>query len=348
MTGNQGIGANQGTLKLPPNYEQWKSTADADSDGFSVWEEYRGFDFWMDNVTVHERLDTNLTELVFQADDGMQTGYSDAFDKLQSSEFTNVALVSFGDINSNVFESTDTPEVLPPGPPDGQPAYDGDLVRNFIDFESDHFVESDWIHNELCTPPGMETFPWGENRSTIDIADIAIIGLEIDHSTLHPTLLGQTRPYYIVETSIRQNEDCAPVIQYPGGGGCGGIKIYEDNLHNHVDGLVADPQYNFPTQPPWDLIPYFKIQRTSRTITHEFGHAFGINHHCPNNYVGNRLCVMKYLFTPDDYPHGTPTPEDWIDFLDDVLVAEYMDDPYHCRQTVAMRPINSTEWPSNW
>jgi hypothetical protein len=46
--------------QIPPDYERFKSTGDADSDGFTAWEEYRGF---MDDYGQHWRLDSLQTDV---------------------------------------------------------------------------------------------------------------------------------------------------------------------------------------------------------------------------------------------------------------------------------------------
>jgi len=76
--------------QIPPNYQRFKSTTDADSDGFTAWEEYRGFII----SGVHHRLDSTRAQVFVH---GLPSDYVGDMESV-----TNYSIVNAADVESKI------------------------------------------------------------------------------------------------------------------------------------------------------------------------------------------------------------------------------------------------------
>lgn len=112
-------------LKIPPDYETWKSTSDFDQDGFTVWEEYRGFIL----AGSIRRLDSL---------------FSDVFLWNHTTDITS----SYIDRAATVSGLDSFCTLLGPVAPPSETFQ----TERFLDFKRKKFVSSSYAENSLCLP----------------------------------------------------------------------------------------------------------------------------------------------------------------------------------------------------
>lgn len=342
---NSGTPAQGSPIYIPKDFERWKSTADPDSDGFTVWEEYRGFlRFFEDSV--HTRLDSTVAEVFLTSSDSINQYWSWALTAIEGEYFLGARLLEYGTISTlNPVNAFVHSEAVIGG------SYT--IERNFCDFKSLKYDDESWKNNPLCTPLGLETFPWDRNRDTIKIADNAAVRMTWDFVSFlpEPYVTGVTYKFHDNTGShSSEYEVCNdPAVDYPGTGGTGEIVFYAIGIENVIEDVRLSPEvYHFPDDN--SLFVEFRDAKTARTIAHEFGHMQGVDHHCDdtiqyNNgnyeYVwvsthGNPRCVMKYN-TPDDFP---TVEAQWYDSIgmDGHRIGVILDDAYGCFTERANRP----------
>jgi hypothetical protein len=321
----------------------WLSNADADSDGFTVWEEYRGFMTVVDDDPVHARLDTATKELFVHQDGSLDDSL---IADLESEPFLDATLIEVGPgvgtYTDPLFET-----------------FNGfALLRYFLDFNSHVFHATQWIQNTMCTPSGLESFPWewAQGHPIIEDADIALVMVHTDdeHEPPADTMQAGDTEGYIVPGPAR--DACGQVPHYPGGGGCGGVTIFSRGIVNYFElEILAHPAY-FDLWPNFenDCRTLFVGQQFRRAVAHEFGHVIGIDHHCTDTPgtedagLWSIGCVMKY---PNrfDFPRHASL---WTNFLHGPYGTGYWNDgqdqfQWHCRDERAFRPVDASSWPGN-
>ncbi len=265
--------ASNASEQIPFNFERFLSRSDSDSDGFSAWEEYRGFILNPDSAKPHARLDSTHKDLFVLPDAALAQDYDTVFAMLATSSFLGATIRTYpADLDSFSWLKTDTLIFIT-----GTDTSRLRLSRNFVDYESRHFDGAAWVQDILATPPGLESFPWDAQHDTIKRADIAVVKVRLDAFT--PTNIFANT--YQFEDSSGNNlsayESCNnPLRIYPGSGGTDAIVVYEVGLDRWVNAIANADTFHLPVSLQLD----FKRQQIVRTILHEFGHVAGINHHC--------------------------------------------------------------------
>ncbi|RPH93525.1 hypothetical protein EHM69_10075 [candidate division KSB1 bacterium] len=107
--------------QIPPNYEQWKRDDDNDGDGFTYWEEYRGFIVGQNHLRTHTY--TNATVFIDNVDGAMPPEAFSAFATSSGYLALDMSLAPFETYSDE---------------------------REFLDFKSNKFCAGNWDDNPLC------------------------------------------------------------------------------------------------------------------------------------------------------------------------------------------------------
>lgn len=249
--------------KIPRNYEQFRSRSDSDSDGFTAWEEHRGFKGIGGQDFV--RLDTNQAEML--VDNGYAYLQGATLDTFQT--MCECSVINCHGIPFVCFETSDD-------------------SREFVDYESNHFSkvgnDGEWVADTLCdpgyNPPRSPDAP-GSEIADVDQGIIRIVPSYGLHGGMGSYTCGATD---------QLPRGTSPL---PGGDACNGILMYETSL----DSLVRWLWLNGGLQ----LSDTHAVRAlySTRNVYHEFGHAQGIIHHHPDSTAGLWQCVMKYTAQSD-------------------------------------------------
>jgi hypothetical protein len=208
-TGGGSLGGCQAIAYFPKSYDLVRSNADPDSDGFTTFEEYRGF--MGIGGQGYSRLDPNRPEmLVADYSQYLQGEILDTFQTMCACSVINCYDIPFENIRMI-----------------------GDN-RKFVDFQSRELFDNDstWVLNPLCdagfNPPKCLDNP----DSEIIIADQGII------QVLRMNPPPGTGEGVLGMTEQLPRDFSAPLDTFflPGADACNGIGIYEI----HIDGMIQD------------------------------------------------------------------------------------------------------------
>lgn len=118
-----------------------------------------------------------------------------------------------------------------------------------------------------------------------------------------------------------------PLWRGPSGTWDPGIEICFENVDIHMR-LLRD---NWGLPYPSELYNQVRNYTILRLYLHEFGHAFGIDHHDPDLYAGYHDCVIK-IEDAGDYGYG---PDFWSQYTWGQC---YMNDEWNCSNEKGLRP----------
>lgn len=308
-------------VEIPDSLTYRRSTADLDNDGYTKWEEYRGFVNGIYSSPLHERLDNTKAELYFHTDNGYLDADLEAI--LESDSFLAADLIEFGPVNENYTYLIHN-------------NYGYDIDRWFIDFKSRKWDDTILVENPLCTPPGLEDFPltWESTPDVVPIADQALVIIDLSPYG-GTTDLGATAQFQFIDDGpIDYCTNPYHFALYQGPGGCGGIDIWVNECETFATQIFSDTgMYHAPPS----LLNEFKVWQVWRTIAHEFGHMSGINHHCLET-DGPFRCVMMYEEPERDYPKVETLWDDSIGANGHYIGKGYMDDEFGCLNRRNLRP----------
>jgi hypothetical protein len=256
-----------------------KSTVDADSDGFTAWEEYRGFCNGINgnDYVWNSRLDTTRAQFFYTVFDqancftpGMAEAIVDTCAKIAgNSQAILIPINNLSQLSELVYDETD--------------------VRHFIDFKSHVYrKDSTWVPNPLCVPLGQRG-PYLADAYMHPIVDdsIGIAQNGIFYLTTTARDTGDQEGFAKIQFDPSQT----PPWIYPGGGGLYKIIINSHWVNYSVLTMVTNHQ--LPATMRYDpALP----ANFERNIAHEFGHAFGLTHHTPccTAPLGDESCIMTY------------------------------------------------------
>lgn len=117
-------------------YSDWTSNADPDSDGFTRWEEYRGFIQKYGDVYSHVRLDSTKPELFYHPDSLVLIDQDDLVSILEGEELLGATLYDYGQIDFDN-EATNNVATITQAYLSGLDS----LRRYFIDFNC-HYLDT--------------------------------------------------------------------------------------------------------------------------------------------------------------------------------------------------------------
>jgi hypothetical protein len=295
----------------------WLSNADADSDGFTVWEEYRGF---CNADSSHFRLDTSLSSVrreVLLIDDGgffVQFSLDEAFRiRLQEMSACSLVLqptlVTFGVSDSNHF------------------TWDR-LDRFQSSWDAD---EADWQGL-----PGL-TFPGYNHASPIPSWGLCEYERGFDQVAIRLT-----------NVQVSDTSEVGHVNHVFGGpdwgfGICGNAGVAMD--FNRIETTVR----SWPHLYDYHMREYFQVLAIcqERTVAHEFGHVLNVTDHCGpspcNQCTGSdSKCVLyNEMMCPVDPNPGIDYWPDWVQQFKDGVGSgawDYKSDDRGCRSQLRYRP----------
>jgi hypothetical protein len=310
---------------IPSTYDSVRSAADPDSDGFTTFEEYRGF---IVGDGSHIRLTADTAECFYRDGDQLfDSGYVAVLDTMMHAK-----LIDYGfDAGSNDSSSVLRLWILP-----------GDsAVRKFVDFESREWNAHDtaWVSNALCIPTGMDSLPLDNQSQPIHRAQQGIIEYQEylhEPPTHFPTVTWGFTSQYLVPAG---ND---PPHVYRGPGGCEFVRVYRQSIDEAEvsfldEGLVSS------------LWPAFEHVRIQRTLAHETGHVQGLGEHWPDISGGSYNCVMKYDNFLPTHRDSAGWHDEWIargpgagyGFTDQLGSPDTWDS-YQCHQNRGLRPTGPT------
>ncbi|RPH95261.1 hypothetical protein EHM69_04895 [candidate division KSB1 bacterium] len=320
-------------VEIPKNHEQFCSSADPDSDGFTRWEEYRGF---CNNDGSHFRLDLDTTA----ANTRRQIIISDPTSLLDTlpvrgfvtrlQEMMACSLVIKDSIKSNSMWAGCGWEGIPQS------------WGYFLCIDAKNGIwdagSNAWEPNPLTIPLPRYSHPAPSDSSSFTrSADQVAI-----------------RIFYNDEAGD-YGVSCHVFGDPPDWGygicGNGGIDLRYDLVMDKIlrewwpDGSNGS-HFNDRDFPGLrDSVITICLRRT---VAHEFGHVINVPYHVPNQYDGNnKMCVMlNEMQWADIHTLGTSTDwwwNDWVAVWRDIRSNPnhrwgYMDDNLHCVDSIRYRP----------
>lgn len=316
---NSGVPGQGSPIYIPKDFERWKSTADPDSDGFTVWEEYRGFECFNEAADsfFHIRTDTTIIDSLSHAD--LIINDQDlVFSPLLVDTLTSWTRAHLHELGTGAGLTYLIPWSNFPG-------------FMYIDFKSKKWVSNEWAANSLCTPPGMEDLP-----ARTSIADQGIVKVVSSSSVIGNSEDGWRSGATAQDFDTVYFDDS---LLYRGPGGCARIIFYQgsiDEIMTYIGGFGTLPS---------SLTDTVMFIRSSRVVAHEFGHALGIDHHGDNgdgeagHYLGRYECVLKY--EPITIWQDSLSWVQWIQTAGIGMgygVTQVGDCPYGCKDKRGLRP----------
>lgn len=249
---------------------EFLSNADRDHDGFTVFEEFRGFVFGTGSGATFKRLLDEQTFTEDQTDVFIWKYHNDS--DIPASKYARAAVVAFDD----------------PSPAIGNAYFhfeEGLFENNrYMDFNSGIYVTpTQTISNSYCNP--------GFNGLVDMDQHIGYVPVFVSDGSGYP---GSPDAMGFADRTS----------SHPGGTGTVAVEIFVPRIMSLVDDYcVAVPQL----LPEHDVVFNMLVQRT---LNHELGHAWGLPHCNEPPYQGNAYCVMSYILStnPNAYlDNSVPT-----------------------------------------
>lgn len=326
-------------LHMPPVprcREQFLSFADADSDGLTRWEEYRGF---CDSSGAHFRLDMDTTTantrrqiIVIDDDDILGSPYVDGFThRLQ--EMLGCSLI----VDCNVRTDTTRLPICPLCPDEA-----------WNRFERLDTYQAKWSSAISAWEPNALTDPHYLYRAPADSS-----GLErsSDQVAIRLSMQDLSDAYGQI-CRIHSNE------QNRDYGICGNTGIASDTpaIWEDIHGLWPHTDSTIGLIDHGSLNISVMTVCKRRNIAHELGHAISILDHNPEEAGDNKMCVMMndIVWVIDSFHVYDPINDDarcswwqnryvnaFKDYPDDPRPDHkwgYQDDNFHCRGHIFYRP----------